>query len=72
MEFQVKQNLISKYIITEERPLGRQSKTAPLTRIHLIIPPILTPQHQSKIHISAVLCATKLVNIMKQGTTEKL
>jgi hypothetical protein len=36
MEFQVKltENLISKYHITEDRPLGRPPETAPLTRLN--------------------------------------
>jgi hypothetical protein len=31
----------------------------------------LLPQHQSKIRDSTVLCATKWVNVMKQGPTVK-
>jgi hypothetical protein len=39
--------------------------------MHLIIPPTLLPQHQSKIRVGAVLCAAKWVNVMKQGATVK-
>jgi hypothetical protein len=47
MEFEVKltENLILKYHITEDRPLCNPPETTLLTRMLLIIPPIMLPQH---------------------------
>jgi hypothetical protein len=63
MEFQVKptENLISKYHITEERPLGKPSETAPLTRMNAPHYPSYIAATRSKQNpcLCCVLCYKK-------------